>query len=70
MSFNARDPIEYFLNAEINFENFAKMNPSVLNHPIFKIAQEQLKNGIQVLENKTNLSKDPAPIGGDSGPEL
>ena len=38
--------------AKINFENVVKMNPALGEHPIFKMAMEQLKNGLEKLEKE------------------
>jgi hypothetical protein len=38
--------------AKINFENVEKMNPTLLLHPIYLLAKEQLNNGIKKLEEK------------------
>jgi|WetSurMetagenome_2_1015567.scaffolds.fasta_scaffold1565545_2 hypothetical protein len=48
MSFDENDPMEYFMNAEINLQNGIRMSPN----PFLKIALEQLKNGIRVLEQQ------------------
>ena len=52
MSFDENNPMEYFLNAQVNFENLKRLIPSLSNHPIYLMAQEQLDNGIKKLEEK------------------
>lgn len=42
--------LEVLMNAQINFENVARMNAAVSRHPMFMLATEQLKNGIAALE--------------------
>lgn len=37
--------------AQINFNNVANLNPSLENHPMWKIAMDQLGNGIDAMEN-------------------
>lgn len=47
--------LECLQNAQINFENLARMAPVVGNHPIYKLAKEQLDNGIEKLEGEENV---------------
>lgn len=44
--------LEIIMNAQINFENVAKMNPDLKLHPIFGMATEQLENGIAKLKEE------------------
>ena len=43
--------LEVLMNAQMNFETVSKLVPGVGRHPIFAMASEQLKNGIEALEN-------------------
>ena len=43
--------LEVLLNAQVNFDNVATFNPSVARDPMFMIATEQLRNGIEALES-------------------
>ena len=38
--------LEILQNTQINFENLVKMVPFVGNHPIYKLAKEQLDNAL------------------------
>ena len=51
--FEALEPAE---SAKINFENFAKMNPQlpIKEHPMWRIAMEQLETAIAMLEKATD----------------
>lgn len=44
--------LEIVMNAQINFESVAKMNPALKLHPIFALATEQLENGIAKLKKE------------------
>jgi len=38
--------LEWIQNAQINFKNVVKLNPQLAAHPIFRLASEQLHNGL------------------------
>jgi len=47
--------LEVLMNAQMNFETASKMVPGLGRHPIFAMASEQLKNGIEALENGQSI---------------
>lgn len=46
---------EVLMNAQMNFETVSKLVPGLGRHPIFTMASEQLKNGIEALENGQSI---------------
>ena len=43
---NAVENREWIQNAQLNFLNVVKANPGLGQHPIFKMAMNQLQNGL------------------------
>ena len=43
--------LDVLLNAQVNFGNVVRFNPIVAKDPMFRIAMDQLTNGIDALEN-------------------
>ncbi len=50
------EALELIRCAEINFQNLANLNPSyILQHPFYKIAMGQLKEGIKKIDEEETI---------------